>query len=201
MSKSRACAFAGCDRRTLTDYCRRHRIQLALGRKLQPIIVYAPRGLTLAGRLEWGTVREAAGCWGWRGVKNRSGYATIAEGGGRCLASRARYELEVGPIQPGQVVCHRCDTPACTNPDHLFLGTRADNNRDRASKGRSARGEQSGRAVLTASKVRWIRQNADRRSGRAMATELGVGTSTVHAVINRESWTHLNDDGPVWAGE
>lgn len=81
-------------------------------------------------------------CWVWRGSLNGNGYGQLAVGSNRPhIASRVAYEAWVGPIVDDEVVCHRCDNPPCINPDHLFVGDRAANNRDMADKGRSANGE------------------------------------------------------------
>lgn len=80
-------------------------------------------------------------CWEWRGGCNPAGYGQFGRGGehgGMTLAHRWAYAHFIGPIPSEQNVLHRCDNPPCCNPDHLFLGTQAENMEDCQTKGRLA---------------------------------------------------------------
>lgn len=76
-------------------------------------------------------------CWDWLGAKDRDGYGRIQYEGSSRSSHRIGYLLLIGPIASGLVVCHRCDKPWCQNPNHWFLGTVDDNNKDRSLKGRT----------------------------------------------------------------
>lgn len=131
-------------------------------------------------------------CWPWEASMSRYGYGSIRVGKTSVLAHRAAYFLTVGSIAASGSICHRCDTPACCNPDHLFQSDHAGNMEDMRHKGRRkgiTSGERNGRAKLTASEAAQIR--ARRRSGaslKELAAEYGVGLSTISRVDRRENW-------------
>lgn len=146
---------------------------------------------TLEERLEHYTNRTAGGCWKWTGQLDAWGYGRLKWRGRKALAHRLSWESTRGPVPIGLWVLHRCDTPDCINPMHLFLGTEADNRADMFAKGRQGgpRGRANIHAKLTEDQVRAIR--SDIRLHSEIAAEYGVGESAVRKIRNRESWRHL----------
>ena len=77
-----------------------------------------------------------AGCWLWVGAISGSGYGRVFHEGRMWQAHRLSWVQFNGDIPDGTFVCHRCDTPSCVNPSHLFLGSPRDNVMDMVAKGR-----------------------------------------------------------------
>src|ERR1041384_6319384 len=85
----------------------------------------------------WAKVKKTDGCWEWTGAKHKRGYGLIrSKEISMYRAHRLSWVIHNGPIPDGLHVPHDCDTPSCTRPDHLFLGTHKDNMEDATRKGR-----------------------------------------------------------------
>jgi len=130
-------------------------------------------------------------CWIWEGAVCDGRYGKIKNGQAAESVHRVAWKLYKGEIPEGLLVCHSCDTPLCVNPDHLWLGTDADNMRDKTEKGRgnSPKGAAHGSAILTEIDVRAIRASA--QSNRKLAFLFDTGKSNVSAIKRREIWKHL----------
>jgi hypothetical protein len=87
------------------------------------------------------------GCWLWLGEYSHNGYGRFRLGNRRIAAHRHAWELDHGPIPDGLMACHKCDTPSCVNPSHLFLGTCKQNKQDSVRKGRHSHGKKASDAM------------------------------------------------------
>jgi hypothetical protein len=153
-------------------------------------------------RLERLSIPEPnSGCWLWTGGFDDRGhpfkpYGRIWVRGSSIVAHRASWLTYRGKIPDGMLVCHKCDTPLCINPDHLFLGTHKENTDDMISKGRddstriARRGASSNFAKLTPAQVLSIR--ADPRLQRFIAKDYGISQPCVSLIKRFKNWSSLN---------
>lgn len=134
-------------------------------------------------------------CILWEGPTSPNGYGHRQIGGKTVSVHRLAWEEARGPIPAGMIVRHKCDIRACINAEHLELGSHLDNMRDRNERGRQARGESQGHALLTEAEVCAIRERY--RSGErqtALALEYGVHQTTVSDIVRRKSWQHISTE-------
>lgn len=137
-------------------------------------------------------------CWNWKRQRCRKGYGRIKIKGISKVVHRISYEVHLGCVPDEMLVCHTCDNRGCINPDHLFLGTNADNMADMVAKGRQGklRGEACGRAKLSESDVIAIRGAVGIGRG-DLAEKYGISRASINDILSGRSWTHLEGAGNV----
>ncbi len=151
----------------------------------------------------WKYIAKSENCWEWQGAIDRaSGYGHFSYNK-RTRISPHRYSwmLHFGDIPKGLNVLHTCDNRICARPDHLFLGTYADNMRDASQKGRLPRGILNNKHKVTEDQVRELRslyipgaKNQSTLLGPSqgeLAIKFGLSQSTVSAILLRKTWRHL----------
>lgn len=145
-------------------------------------------------------VQKSDGCWIWVGnINPASGYGRLFYGGRNHMAHRISYELIHGPVSTELVICHKCDNPPCVNPNHLFLGTHADNVADKMRKGRWGGGPKSGQenhnSLLTdeqASEIKGLLKLPHFHGKYAqMGRAFGVDECAIHHIKSGRSWKHV----------
>lgn len=130
------------------------------------------------------------GCWKWTGCHNSDGYGRMSFNGQNTGVHCVIWRIFYGD-PCGFSVLHKCDNPGCPRPDHLFLGSQADNVADMVFKGRHAvmRGEKNPRAILSPSDVLAIR--ASKESKAILARRFDCTPENIHRIIERRSWRHV----------
>ncbi len=150
----------------------------------------------------WANVQKTRTCWLWIGRRMSEGYGQINLKGVGKSTHRLSWELTYGPIPVGICVLHKCDNRRCVRPDHLFLGTRADNLVDMRRKGREARGEKvankgvkNGNSKLNDTIVREIRQlRLEGRTIVEIARRYGVDHTLISMIARGKIWKHVDAD-------
>lgn len=141
----------------------------------------------------WRRVRKSDDCWTWT-IPNRRGYGQFWQGG-HVGAHVFSYMLHVGPVPEGLFVCHHCDNPSCVRPDHLFVGTAAENSADMVAKGRSItrRGVDAPIAKLTAEQVKEIRRvrAEDEIPYARLGPMFGVSNMAAFRIVQRQTYADV----------
>ncbi len=147
------------------------------------------RGTKITPQNFWGRcLAPARGCWIWQGYKDAGGYGRARFRGKLWKASRLAWRF--AHKDPGKKhVLHICDVRACINPEHLFLGTNADNVRDMLSKDRQAKGARQGACKLTEKQVLQIRRAEGTQA--EMSKKYGVSQVSISGIRLGKTWRHL----------
>jgi hypothetical protein len=133
------------------------------------------------------TPEPMSGCWLWTGMCSDSGYGILFDRRGKqglkprnIRVHRLVFSVIKGPIPQGQCILHKCDVRSCVNPDHLWLGSRLDNNRDCIAKGRRIAARR-----LTDEQFDYIISNKNKIDPKLLAEQLGVSSGHIYAL-----WRH-----------
>jgi hypothetical protein len=149
----------------------------------------------------WSKVDKGAEneCWIWTGAKRWNGYGKFIHNYKTILAHKASFEINRGTIGDGLVVCHSCDNRACCNPNHLWLGTQAENMQDMFKKGRNAKSKPKGscerhpRAKLKNSDIPEIKKlYSNGESSRSIGKKYGVSKTMILFIVKDKNWKHLD---------
>lgn len=133
-------------------------------------------------------------CWNWKGRLNEWGYGRVFHNGRGILSNRLSWMIHFGEIPNEMLVCHKCDNPACINPQHLWLGTNTDNMRDMMKKERNQK-------KLNKLQVSIIRKSYAKHypvgksigdkfgiSGKELAEIFGVCRAQISRIVNEKEW-------------
>jgi hypothetical protein len=134
------------------------------------------------------------GCWGWNGTFDKGGYSimTCNRKHGPDRGHRASWVIHNGKIPKGMLVCHKCDHPECTNPEHLFLGTSLDNTKDMIQKNRKCIGSKVPTAKLNEEDVKLIKGLLEKKISYPKIAEMfNVGINAIVRIKNGETWQHV----------
>jgi len=135
-------------------------------------------------------VNKTETCWLWAGSKNTHGYGQVKYRGKISHCHRISWFLTGYTIPEGHLIRHKCRNRHCVNPEHLETGTYADNEADKIRDGTDNRGIKHVLSKLTEDQVRVIRARHT-ESGKKLAEEFDVSRATIHGIILRQTWKHL----------
>lgn len=147
----------------------------------------------LKDRILQSTKKQTNGCWNWGGAVDQvGGYGTMMVGNRPHMVHRLSWISHKRSSIKAQCILHRCDNPLCVNPNHLFIGTRADNNHDRNEKGRQVKGSNVNTAILNEAKVRLIKEElSKKKKQRSLASAFGVKLQVIERISRGLTWKHV----------
>ena len=141
------------------------------------------------------------GCWSWKGPIAKGGYPVMScrREIGSDRGHKASWIIHKGSIPKGMHICHSCDNPICTNPDHLWIGTYKQNNDDKIAKGRGKcgplpimKGSANPSAKLNEDKVKEIKLLIIKGSSSySIAKDYNVSKKTIAQIKNGNNWKHV----------
>lgn len=135
-------------------------------------------------------------CWEWLGNIYPNGYGKFpcSINGVRPSAHRISWMIHYGIIPPDKIICHTCDNRSCTNPQHLFLGTQADNIRDMHEKNRGMIGQTHVNSKLKKDDVIIIKKLLkDRQSHTFISKQFNVCRATITSIKTGKTWAHIKE--------
>lgn len=139
----------------------------------------------------WSKVDKSGSCWLWKASCYPTGYGAFGSEKVQ-RAHRVAWELTFGKIPDGLYVLHHCDNPPCVNPNHLWLGTQADNLADMVKKGRAIYGEAIGNSKLTTGNVLRIRELRTKGMSVILLARLfGISHQHVSKIVLRKRWAWI----------
>lgn len=132
-------------------------------------------------------------CWVWTCYRDKKGYGLLTWNGRTRRAHHIAWILAYGSVPVGLQVLHKCDNPSCVKPSHLWLGTNADNVRDKMAKNRGCKGEHHGAARLTESDIEQIKTlyNVHMYLQKDIAAAYKIDRSHVSRIVNNKKWSYL----------
>lgn len=140
-------------------------------------------------------------CWDWKGPLDKGGYSIMSckRQLGSDRGHRASWIIYKGNIPKDKVVCHKCDNPICTNPEHLWLGTQKQNNDDKIKKGRAIytkpplkKGIENGASKLKEDQVKEIKELLKTDMSQSeIGKKFDVSKTTIYRIKHGKNWSHI----------
>lgn len=196
--KKEICCVKGCNSTmTALGLCSKHYARIKANENLvRESRSRAKHGLSNRERFDAWT-QKTEGCWLWKGAKNYHGYGIFSEVRGGIKgnprqtfqAHRKAWEFVNGPIPTGQVIRHMCHNKMCVRPDHMQLGTFAENSADNIGRFDRVRGTDSKQSKINDQIVREIR--ASKETLIVLARRYGVSMALVQKVRQGKVWKHV----------